>query len=257
MKLEKDIRGVLFDLDGTIYIENKEIPGAARFIHQLASKGISYVFVTNRANYTTDKILERLKSLSIPATTHHILTSSQAVVEYIPKGTVYYIGEEGLRQPLEQAGFIITEDSPQYVIVGLDRNLTYRKVETACLLIRKGAQFIATNRDKFVNTEKGISPGNGAFVEAIRVATETEPLVIGKPETPIMEIALKRLGVPKSQAMIIGDNIETDIQAGKNVGIATTLILTGVTQQHQTVNKQQPDWIVRNYSELEDIFFGK
>jgi 4-nitrophenyl phosphatase len=251
------IQGVLFDLDGTVYIGNRAVPGASEFIRRLESEGVSYLFVTNRANYTTEDIVERLRSFSIPAEPHHVLTSSQAVAEYLPKGSFYYIGEEGLRQPLEKAGFTLTDESPQYVIIGLDKNVTYRKIETACLLIRSGSKFIATNRDKFVNTEKGISPGNGAFVEAIRVATETEPVVIGKPEKPIMEIALNRLGVPKSLAMIVGDNPETDILAGKNAGIRTALILTGVAQDNAASRRFGPDWIVKDYAALETKFFSE
>ena len=146
------IKGVILDLDGTVYLGKQEVPGAARFIAFLRESGIKYLFVTNRANRTPVVVAEHLASYGIPCTENDVLTSAQATVQYLKKGSVYYIGEEGLKVELDKAGMAVNEEAPDYVIVSFDRSFTYEKLKKACQMIHAGARFIATNPDKALKT---------------------------------------------------------------------------------------------------------
>ena len=142
-------------------------------------------------------------------------------------------------------------------IVSFDRYFDYEKLQTACRLIGNGARFIATNPDQALKTEQGLCPGTGAIVAAVAAGSGAEPVMIGKPERLIIEMALKRFdGVPRESIIAVGDNLATDIQAGERAGLRTALILTGVSGREDLESAPyQPTWVVENYAELEQIVF--
>jgi len=248
------IKAILLDLDGTVYLEDREVPGASDFVKWLEERDVQYLFVTNRANRTPEEVCEHLRSYGIACEQDHILTSGQATAEHLGEGTVFCVGETGLEQALTEAGLSITEDNPDYVVVSYDRGFTYDKMHRACALIHAGAQFIATNPDKALKIEGGISPGTGAIVAAVAAGSGQEPTVIGKPGRLIFDIALRRLGLKKEEVVAVGDNLDTDIAAGVNAEIRTALILTGIsTREEATVAPAQPTWVVQNYSELRSV----
>lgn len=248
------IRGVILDLDGTVYLGKQEVPGAAAFVRGLKDAGIRYLFVTNRANRTPIVVAEQLASYGMPCTESDVLTSSQATVQYLKKGSVYYIGEEGLKVELEKAGIAVTDQAPDYVIVSFDRSFTYEKLKTACRLILAGARFIATNPDKALRTAAGFSPGTGSIVAAVVAATGKEPTIIGKPERLIMDMALERMGLRAEDVINVGDNLATDIPAGINAGIRSAFILTGVSTRDDLARSHlKPTWVVEHYAELTEI----
>lgn len=248
------IKGVIFDLDGTVYIGRTAVPGAVDLIKRIRDEHIQILYVTNRANKTAAEIAAQLNQIGISAAPSEVLTSSQAAAEYLKPGDFYYIGQEGLKTPLEEAGFTYSEIAPDYVLVGLDPELTYDKLAKACRFIRNGSIFVATNMDPFAISEAGIAPGNGSIVEALRTATEIDPLVIGKPEKPIMDIALRRLKIDPDELIIVGDNIGTDIRAGKNSGIRSILILSGVSKVSD-ITDIVPDVVVDTFADLEKLVF--
>jgi 4-nitrophenyl phosphatase len=157
------------------------------------------------------------------------LATAQYLKEELHSPRVYVIGEEGLTGAIQEAGCEITEEKPDVVVVGLDRQFTYEKMKKACLAIRAGAKFIGTNADRALPTEEGLLPGSGSLSMAIASATGVKPLFIGKPEVIMVRYALKRLGVAPSDVLVVGDNLETDIRAGVNSGMDTLLVYTGVT----------------------------
>lgn len=248
------IRGIILDLDGTIYYGSKPVDGAAFFVETMRSKGRRCLFVTNRANRTPGEILAQLNRQGIPCSEGDILTSAEATALYLKKGRVFFIGEKGLETALRNAGHTITDDNPDYVVVSFDRGFNYEKLSKACTLIHKGAQFIATNPDKALPLEEGLSPGTGAIVAAVQAGCGTAPLLIGKPEKLIIEMAIRQLGMTASEVISVGDNVDTDIAAGKKAGIRTAIILTGVSSQAD-VDKApvRPTWVVRDYGELVSI----
>ena len=215
------ITGVLLDLDGTVYRGSEAVPGAAGFLAGLEAAGIPFLFVTNRANRTPEDVRDLLAGMGIVCRAEQVLTSAQAA----PR--------------------------PDAVVVGLDRGITYGKLETATRHILGGARFVATNRDRLVNSDGGLSPGNGAIVAALAEATGVEPIVVGKPQPTIMEAAIERLGLAPKGLVMVGDNPETDIAAAKNAGLRSALILTGITARAAAAALvPSPTWIVEDYEAL-------
>lgn len=252
------IKGILLDLDGTVYRGKEAVPGVTSFISRLITGGVRYLFVTNRSNRTPKTVCTQLRQYGIPCEIDNVLTSAQATASYLKKGTVFYIGEEGLAEALQEKRLTIMEEDPDWVVVGFDRAISYEKIEKASRLIRAGAAFIATNPDKVVNTEDGLAPGNGAIVAAIAAASGIEPIFIGKPMRTIIDKALERLGLAQHEVILVGDNLETDIKAGQNAGLRTVLILTGVSSGKDAEKSVvKPTWIVKDYEELIELVFSR
>lgn len=234
--MKKEYQGYLIDLDGTIYLGNEVIPSGKRFIERLQTAAIPFLFVTNNTTKTPETVADRLKQefdIHVPATS--IYTASLATIDFMKaqdKGNqVYVIGEAGLTELILQAGFEWNEEAPDYVVVGLDTAITYEKFAIAALAIRQGAQFIGTNPDKSIPTERGLLPGAGSFIALLETATQSKAVMIGKPNAIIMNEALKRMGLEKKAVLMVGDNYETDIQSGLQNGIDSLLVLSGFTPE--------------------------
>lgn len=225
--------GYLIDLDGTIYIGDERIDAAADFIQHLDRTGIPYLFVTNNSSNTPEFVAKKLTAMDIPATPRHVFTSSTATAKYIrnqqPNARCFMIGEEGLETALAEEGAKLTDQECDFVIAGIDHAISYEKYAKAFHAVRNGAVFLSTNGDITIPSESGLLPGNGALTSVITVSTGVEPTIIGKPGNIIMEEALKILGTPKAETLMIGDNYHTDIQAGMQAGMDTLLVFTGVT----------------------------
>lgn len=247
----KKYKGYLFDLDGTIYRGNQAIPEAVRCIRRLREANIPYIFVTNNASRTNVDTARKLEDMGVPAEPENVLTSSMATAQYLkekmPNATIFPIGEKGLLSVLEEAGFHFSETSPDCVVIGLDRKLTYEKLTTACLAIRGGATFISTNPDRAFPSERGLLPGNGALTAAIATATGVEPIYIGKPEPIIIRQALDILGIEAKDALMVGDNYHTDILAGIRAGVDTLLVETGVTTAEELERiDERPTYVAKS-----------
>ena len=250
----KNYRGYLIDLDGTMYRGTERIMEAVEFVQKLHEKQIPYLFVTNNSSRTPAQVAEKLSEFDIPATEQQVFTTSQATANYIydlkKDATVNVIGEEGIRQALEEKGFQFTGENAEYVVIGIDRDISYEKLAVACLAVRNGATFISTNGDIAIPTERGLLPGNGSLTSVISVSTNTKPIFIGKPESIIMDQALKVLGTNKEETLMVGDYYDTDILAGINAGIDTLIVHTGVTtREHLTGYEVQPTYAVDSLKE--------
>lgn len=246
--------GYLIDLDGTMYRGNEPIDGAATFIHKLNEKNIPYLFLTNNSTSTQENVAQKLTSMGIDTTADHVFTSSLATAKYIKQkktsARCMVIGEQGLYDAIEKEGLTIADTSCDYVVIGLDRHITYEKLAQACLAIREGAIFISTNSDLAIPTERGFLPGNGALTSVITVSTGVKPIFIGKPEQIIMEEALEVLGTAKNNTIMVGDNYQTDILAGINASIDTLMVFTGVTQHEEYPHlKIKPTYNIQNLKE--------
>lgn len=240
----KHYDGFLIDLDGTMYRGMEKIEEAVDFVKELVSRNIPYLFVTNNSTRRPDQVAETLQSMGIPATPQHVFTTSMATANYIAEeneaATVFMIGEEGLQDALAKKEFTFATDDADYVVIGLDRDITYEKLTHACLAVRNGAKFISTNGDIAIPTERGLLPGNGSLTSVIAVSTGEKPVFIGKPESIIVDQALEVLGTDLEKTVMVGDNYHTDIMAGINAGMDTILVHTGVTtvEQLKTYEKQ-------------------
>lgn len=252
----KQYAGYLIDLDGTVYFGNQRIKTAEAFIHQLLKKNIPFLIVTNNATRTPQEVAQKLKDhYGLDLKADHIYASSLAMVDYLvehhPNQSVFVVGEPSFKQILTQAGIQIVDTSDAQVVVqALDRQVTYQQLAKAATAIRNGATFLVTNRDRAIPTEKGMMPSSGAITAFLSYTTGVEPLVMGKPNSPILEGALKRLGLNKDEVLVIGDNYETDITLGIKAGIDSLLVLTGVTSPEQAKYLQpQPRYILNDLSE--------
>ncbi|GKU79265.1 TIGR01457 family HAD-type hydrolase [Paenibacillus sp. L3-i20] len=253
------MKGLLIDLDGTLYHGSKMIDGADRLITYLRDKNISYRFVTNNSASSPIEVANRLLSMGIPAKQEDICTSAQATAQYIaaihPHASVYVIGESGLHDAILEAGLDITEDKPHFVVQGIDRKLSYERITQAVRYIREGATSILTNPDLLLPSSDGLIPGAGSIGAMIKAASGKEPVLIGKPSTILMEYSLKQLGVERADTWVIGDNIATDIAAGIAANCGTLLVLTGLTtadnmDYYKSVAGCKPDLICENLDEL-------
>ncbi|WP_077327759.1 TIGR01457 family HAD-type hydrolase [Virgibacillus siamensis] len=223
----------LIDLDGTMYKGNERIEAAGEFVDKLVEEGIPYLFLTNNSSRTQEQISDKLKRMDIQSTPEHVFTSSLATAKFIRKqhenARCYVIGEEGLHQAINDEGLVLTDKDCDFVVVGIDRDISYDKLSKACIAVRNGATFISTNSDAAIPTERGLEPGNGALTSVITVSTGQKPTFIGKPEEIIMEQALETIGSSSTDTLMVGDNYHTDILAGINAGLDTLMVFTGVT----------------------------
>ena len=232
--MKKNYQGYLIDLDGTIYLGKEPIPAGKRFVEQLQEKDLPFLFVTNNTTKSPETVAQRLANefdIHVPASL--VYTATLATIDFMKDTNrgkkVFVIGEAGLIDLILEAGFEWDETNPDYVVVGLDTELSYEKVVLATLAIQKGALFIGTNPDKNIPTERGLLPGAGSVVTFVETATQTKPVYIGKPKAIIMERAIAHLGVEKEQVIMVGDNYETDIQSGIQNGIDSLLVTSGFT----------------------------
>ncbi|TDL87549.1 TIGR01457 family HAD-type hydrolase [Vibrio vulnificus] len=245
----KSYKGYLIDLDGTMYRGTEQIAEAAGFINDLRKRDIPYLFVTNNSSRTPAQVADKLRSIGISTEDDQVFTTSMATANYIAEqkkgASVYVVGEEGIIEALKEKGMKLVEEHPDYLVMGIDRGVNYEKLSKACLAVRNGAVFISTNGDIAIPTEQGLLPGNGSLTSVVSVSTQVQPIFIGKPESVIVEQALRVLGVPKEETIMVGDNYDTDILAGINAGIDTLLVHTGVTTKERLKKyKEQPTHVV-------------
>jgi HAD superfamily hydrolase (TIGR01457 family) len=260
-----DIALFIFDLDGVIYRGKKLINNSDIIIKNLRKRGLDIIFNTNNSTQTRDMYVEKLKKLGIKTTKEEIYTSAHiaamALSAVKSKANVFIIGEIGLQKELELEGHtVFLDDSAgtdiDFVVVGLDRNLTYDKVKLAQnYILDHGAKFYATNPDATLPVKKGVLPGAGVMVKAVQIATGKKPLkIFGKPHPTGINLILENYDTAPDKAAIIGDRIETDIVAGNRAKIKTILVLTGVTTKEMAQDFSgefnTPDIIINSLREL-------
>jgi HAD superfamily hydrolase (TIGR01457 family) len=248
---------LLLDLDGTVYRGDAVIDGAGPAVGQARDAGISVRFVTNNASRTPDDVAEHLNRIGISAKPDEVTTSAQAaaglLVDRVPAGgRVLVLGTDALAGEAEARGFVPVrkyDDDVVAVLQGLSQDMGWRDLAEACVAIRAGVLWIASNVDVTLPTERGLLPGCGAMVAAVRAATDVEPVVAGKPERPLMDDAIRVTG--SSHPLAVGDRLDTDIAGGNAVGVDSLLVLTGVsTATHllTAVERQRPTFVSKDLS---------
>jgi len=223
------VKGVVFDLDGTLFVSSRPREGAPEVVAGLRDAGLRLAFLTNNSTYSVRNLHRKLNGMGIRAAMDEIMTSSYVTARWLLERYgelgVFTVGESGLVEELVKAGHrVVGEEEAEAVVVGLDRELTYSKLMKACRAIWRGALFIATNRDRYLPTEQGPVPGAGAVVAAIEAVTGKSPTVIGKPETLMLERALRRMGLEKEEVVVVGDNPETDAEMALRAGVRCVLV---------------------------------
>ncbi|ERL66319.1 TIGR01457 family HAD-type hydrolase [Schleiferilactobacillus shenzhenensis] len=256
-------KGYFIDLDGTTYRGKERIPAAKTFIERLQAAGIPFLFLTNNTTKTPAAVVENLaKNHDIHVAPETIYTPSLATAAYLKDKaqtaghpfSFYCIGELGLKKALLDAGMVLEETHPDYVVVGLDYDVTYHKFELATLAIKRGAKFIGTNEDTNLPNERGLVPGAGSLIALVERATQQKAFYIGKPQVPIMRAALKVIGMTPADVLMVGDNFHTDIQAGINAHMDTLLVTTGYTKPSEVPNLPvQPTYVLSSLDQWQVI----
>ncbi|MCS7125655.1 MAG: HAD-IIA family hydrolase [Aigarchaeota archaeon] len=264
----KKYKALILDLDGCVYVGRRLINGSREALNLFRRRGLKILFLTNNSTLTSEDYALKLKQMGIDSSPEEILTSGEATSLYILK-----ISGPSKILPITEKGFIeycrrvdhkilsIEEwKEAQYVVVGLDRDFNYSKLKYAARAIMNGASFLATNTDSTIPSEDGLDPGAGSIVLALRTVVKVDPIVIGKPSRIIMDLALERLKTKTSEMLVVGDRVETDIVAGKNIGADTALVLSGATRREDLERippQEKPDYIVENLMKLYDQLYEK
>ena len=221
------------DMDGVLVHEEHAIPGADRFLARLAELGLPFLVLTNNSIYTRRDLAARLSASGLEVPEDSIWTSALATARFLedqrPRGSAFVIGEAGLTTALHEAGYTLTERTPDYVVLGETRTYSLERITLAIRLIVNGARFIATNPDPTGPSPDGPTPATGSVAALISHATTVQPYFVGKPNPLMMRSALNAIDAHSETTAMIGDRMDTDIVAGLEAGLETVLVLTGVT----------------------------
>ena len=254
-------KGFIFDLDGTVYLSDRLIPGADRVIRLLREKGKKVTFLSNKPVQTREDYASKLTHLGIPTQPDEVVNSTLVMINYLkknaPKARVFVVGEIPFVKEVRKAGFTVTEEPREidYVIVAFDRTFDYRKLNISFQAIKLGAHFVATNPDRTCPVEGGEIPDCAGMIAAIEAVTQKKvEVIVGKPSPLIIQVALETMGLQPGDCILIGDRLETDIKMGKNSGIATGLVLTGITDEISLkASSIQPDFIFQSIADVEKL----
>jgi arabinose operon protein AraL len=245
-------RGWLFDLDGTVYLGEALVPGAAETLGALRAGGRRVAFLSNKPLYTREDYAEKLTRLGVPTRPDEVVNSSIVLARHLQRldagAPVFVIGEPPLIGELRAHGFEVRADAEvRWVVIAFDRTFDYAKLNTALQAVRRhDARLIATNPDRTCPTAEGEIPDCAGMMAAVEAVTgKTVEVVVGKPSPIILEVALQTLGVAAGDCVIVGDRIETDIVMGKRLGLTTVLVLSGITRgDDPRIAELRPDLVV-------------
>jgi 4-nitrophenyl phosphatase len=256
----REAKAWVLDMDGVLYRGAEVLPGVKELLDALTLRERPVMLATNNSMSTPEAYERKLAAMGLDIPASAVITSALATRDYLlqrlPEGAgIYVIGMPALREQLfEGTPFHPVqygEEQPAAVVIGLDLEFTYAKLKAAHEAIQRGALFIATNADTTLPTEAGLVPGAGSIVAALAAATGQRPIVIGKPETPMLETAMTRMGAQPEETVMLGDRLDTDILAGERAGMLTVLVLTGVsTREDLSSAEALPDVVVSDLPSL-------
>lgn len=256
----------LLDMDGTIYLGDTLFDGTIDFLHYVRDTGGKYLFLTNNSSRSVDAYIDRMAHFGIAAAKDDFLTSVDALCVYLSKNgytgkRLYAFGTASFRRQLEDAGFSVTdrlEERVDALVCGFDTELTFRKLEDACILLSRGAAFFAANPDWVCPTWYGSVPDCGSVCEMLFRATGRRPRFAGKPAPDMITLAMERSGFSPPQTVLLGDRLYTDIASGVRAGIDTVLVLSGEAQREDIPQSPaQPTWVLPDIRAVEAILAGR
>jgi NagD protein len=237
MATRAEARCWLADMDGVLVHEGLALPGAADFLAALVERGRRFLVVTNNSIYTPRDLSARLARAGLAVPENVIWTSAMATADFLaeqmPRGSAFVIGEAGLTSALHEAGYVLTDTDPDYVVLGETRTYSFESITQAIRLVHAGARFIATNPDVTGPSPEGPLPATGSVAALITKATGAEPYFVGKPNPMMFRSAMNRIQAHSETTAIVGDRMDTDIVAGIEAGLETILVLTGSTTRDQ------------------------
>ena len=257
MKSLSAYRYLIVDVDGVLRRSKTALPGATEFLPWLGKRGIDYRIVTNNSMSTIPQLKKTFEGMGIVTDEQHIISSATGVAWYLRRlapegGRVFLIGEEGLRQAISASGaFTVADENVDFVVVAIDRTFTYEKLSRACTLIRNGARFIASNTDSTYPLETGVIPGSGSIVAAVQACAGVAPVVVGKPEPVLLDMAIDQMGAQRDETACLGDRLDTDIAGAANANLASIMVLTGInSRQDIETQPYKPDLVFEGLPDL-------
>ena len=257
MTNRKPVASWLTDMDGVLVREGRAIPGAPEFVARLRASGKPFLVLTNNSMYTPRDLRARLARAGFDVPVEAIWTSALATAQFLhdqrPGGTAYVIGEAGLTTALHEIGYVLTDDDPDYVVLGETRTYSFEAITRAVRLIDKGARFICTNPDATGPSSEGALPAAGSVAAMISKATGVEPYFVGKPNPMMMRSALNTIAAHSESTAMVGDRMDTDILCGLEAGLETILVLTGISTRADAERyPYRPSRVVESVADLID-----
>lgn len=258
----QQIRCFLFDMDGTVFLGRQLLPGAKRLFSELKARRTPYFFLTNNSSRSREDYHRKLTDLGLTVRLEQIFSSGQATARYLqrrsPGARLYLVGTPSLEAEFRQHGFTLTDQGPEYAVLGFDTTLTYDKLAKLCSFVRAGLPFIATHPDINCPTENGFIPDIGAMIALVAASTGRQPdLIIGKPNPPILEQLAEQTGFAAAEIAMVGDRLYTDIALGQ-AGAFTVLVLSGETKSEDLPGSPfQPDLVVADLADLYQRLTGQ
>ena len=252
----QDVKCFLLDMDGTIYLGNNLIEGSLDFIEKVRTTGRDFLFLTNNSSHNANFYVKRLHGMGLDVPREKILTSGEATADKLnqlyPGKRAFVLGNEYLIEEFTQMGVIVDQENPEIVVIGYDTTLDYKKMTRVCDLVRAGLPYIATHPDFNCPTETGFAPDIGAIMAFIEASAFRRPeLIVGKPNTGIVEAALRRTGLKAGEMAMVGDRLYTDVATGVNHGMTGILVLSGeATMEDVAVSDVKPDLIFGKLADM-------
>lgn len=258
LKRLPQVRCFLLDMDGTVYLGGRLLPGASAFLAFLEQEHIPFYFLTNNSSRSAREYATKLHHLGLEFSEEKIFTSGEATAIFLHKqkagARLYVVGTPALAQELERHGFAVVQEDPDYAVLGFDTTLTYEKLRRLCALVAAGVPYIATHPDVNCPTEDGFMPDIGAMIELVAASTGRRPdVIVGKPHPPIVAALAEKTGFAPQEIAMVGDRLYTDIAMGQ-AGLTTVLVLSGETRAAQVADSPfQPDLVVDDLADLLDV----
>lgn len=250
-------KALVFDLDGTMYRGTEVIEGARSFVEKCQEKGVPFYFLTNNSMRTPQENVLHMEKMGYRhLKPEQFYNSAMASAEYVAgrsdRRKAWMVGQEGMRQALIENGFEITDENPDFVFIGLDKNADYRTYSKALSMLLNGAALVGTNKDRILAKPGGFEVGNGSVVALFEYASNQKSPDISKPAAVMADLFCRHFGLEKEDVILIGDNLETDIALGANAGIRTLMVESGVHRKEDIERLGiTPDWVIRDLSEIE------
>ena len=255
----QQVKCFLMDMDGTIYLGNRLLPGAQEWLSLLNERQVAFYFLTNNSSRSRVEYAEKFQRLGLDIPEEKIFTSGEATTIYLcktfPGSSFYVVGTPPLIQEFERHGLTLTGSEADVAVLGFDTTLTYEKLWHLCDMVVAGKPYIATHPDINCPTETGFKPDIGSMIELVATSTGRRPdVIVGKPYAPIVDALADKTGFAVEEHCMIGDRLYTDIALGQ-WGIATTLVLSGETKAEDLADLEfKPDLVVQGIAEMVDIF---
>ena len=252
----QDVKLFLLDMDGTFYLGDHLIDGSLDFIDRVRATGRDFLFLTNNSSHNAAFYVEKLKKMGLVIPREKVMTSGEATCEKLkelyPGKRAFVLGNEFLLEEFAEAGIEVDMQRPEIVVVGFDTTLDYKKMQAACDFVRAGLPYIATHPDFNCPTETGFMPDIGAIMALIEASTGRRPdLVVGKPNTGIVEAVLRRTGLKTDELAMVGDRLYTDIETGLRSGMLSILVMSGETTPDMlAAAERKPDLVFDRLADM-------